>query len=289
MRQLLQHRLKTNIHGQTGSVQPRGNFVNTRGFQLQNQTLMAIAGWTGLEGCYVPTQANFAGNSALVRPITANSSINETTVSLWAYIPTGTSAQKIYDIGDPVAPGNETTRMRLSNLGVLDSLVANFVDGNAWDVMAVAIDMPFVPDTFNHIFMTARNGAAGGPSLDIWTNGVFYTSITVWTPDSTIDLRAGDQLVIGARHNLTQHFIGKLTDVWSASKYMDGATNVPLFYSPAIAADFPNGSPRPITKTVNGVTANNFLGGQGYTLSDWNNGVNNGNLGPLTLDGDPIT
>ena len=51
MRQFLQHRLKTNIIGGTGQVQPRGNYVNTRGFQLQNNVLRAIAGWTGQQNC----------------------------------------------------------------------------------------------------------------------------------------------------------------------------------------------------------------------------------------------
>ena len=49
--QLLQHRLKTNLIGRTGSVQPRGKFINTRGFQSGDQTLKAIAGWTDGANC----------------------------------------------------------------------------------------------------------------------------------------------------------------------------------------------------------------------------------------------
>ena len=48
MRQLIQHRLKTNIIGRTGHVQPRGKFVKK---PLLNQPLAAIQGWTGLQNC----------------------------------------------------------------------------------------------------------------------------------------------------------------------------------------------------------------------------------------------
>ena len=47
-RQLLQHRLKTNIHGGTGHFQPRGNWVK-RG--VSQFPLVAVAGWTGLQNC----------------------------------------------------------------------------------------------------------------------------------------------------------------------------------------------------------------------------------------------
>ena len=46
MKQLLQHRLKTNIIGSTGHVQPRGNFVKKPLLKLT-----AIAGWTGFQNC----------------------------------------------------------------------------------------------------------------------------------------------------------------------------------------------------------------------------------------------
>ena len=49
MRQLIQHRLKTNIIGHTGHVQPRGKFVKKPLFGLR-----AIQGWTGLENCLSP-------------------------------------------------------------------------------------------------------------------------------------------------------------------------------------------------------------------------------------------
>ena len=45
-RQLIQHRLKTNIIGHTGHVQPRGKFVKKPLFGLR-----AIQGWTGGVNC----------------------------------------------------------------------------------------------------------------------------------------------------------------------------------------------------------------------------------------------
>jgi len=52
MRQLIQHRLRTNIIGRTGSVMKRGQYVNNA---LLDQTLRAIAGWTGEENCGLVT------------------------------------------------------------------------------------------------------------------------------------------------------------------------------------------------------------------------------------------
>ena len=49
MRQLIQHRLKTNIIGRTGHVQPRGKFVKKP--LLSPGPLKAIQGWTGGVNC----------------------------------------------------------------------------------------------------------------------------------------------------------------------------------------------------------------------------------------------
>lgn len=263
------------------------------GGPLNDQTLRAIQGWTGFENCYEPVEANFAGNTALARQILQNTESDMTTVSMWLYVPTGTANQKVFDIGDNGA-ATETTRLRFDVGGLFDVLISNFTDLNAWDIMASVTNMTFVADSFNHIFLSARNGASGGPELEVWINGALAVSgnpnpdIT-WAPDSTIDFRAGDQVVIGARHNLTQHFIGRITDIWSSSSYMNPAENVPFFYSPTTKAGWPNGTPKDISNKINGKTATTFMGGRGYTIADWNNGLNKGSLGDYTLDGDPIT
>jgi len=273
-RQLLFHRLKTNIVGSTGHVMQRGSYVK--------------------KPLYEPVPATFAGTSALRRTIGANSSTDFTTVSIWVYVPTGTVSQKIYDIGDAGGAASETTRLMIDAGGLLDTLIANFNDGSAWDVMAQVSNIPFVADSWNHLYMTARNGANGGPNLDVWLNGSLAAAGSAnpgitWSPDSTIDFLVNDDVVIGARHNLTQHFVGGMADIWTSSRYMDAATNVPLFFSPAVIPGWTNGTPRPVGTVVNGITAGNFLGGQGYTIDDWNNGLNKGANGDFTLDGDPLT
>jgi len=149
----------------------------------------------------------------------------------------------------------------------------------------------------HHIYMTARNqlvNGAGTQIMELWYDNVLIGTDTTFsgTPSDTFSFIAGDFVTLMARHNLSQFLQGRVADIWSSDKYMDAVTHIPLFRTVTPAnVDWAGGVPAdlPANGMVNGVLPTSWLGGKGYSISDWNNGINNGTLGNFTRSGGVIT
>jgi hypothetical protein len=255
--------------------------------------LRAIAGWTGLQNCYVPTLAQFGGNSALYRAFTQTSQNDEGTVSMW--INSTGVLQALYDVGD-LNSGTltETTRLLIDGAGQIDSFLSHSDTGASWAVVAQVDNLGVGDGEWHHYYMTYKNDAVGDDKMQVFVDGVQVGLDIPFNPtNATISFIDGDGVAIGASHAVLDAisfgYTGMLADVWSTSTYMEPGANIPLFRSAGTTAEFVNGTPKPITNTVNGVAATTFLGGQGYTIANWNAGVNKGIAGPFTPIGDPLT
>jgi len=248
---------------------------------------------------YIAIQATVDGTTALQRAILVNTESNEITVSMWARRDTGITVRKLYDIGDAIDGGNETTRLRIDNFAQIDSILSNTIDGGAnWTNLAVINSSQVMSeDVMHHIYMTAKNDLVSGTGtqiMELWYDNVLIGTDTTFsgTPSDTFSFIAGDFVTLMARHNLAQFLQGRVADIWSSDKYMDAATHIPLFRTVTPAnVDWAGGVPADIgiSGIVNGVTPTTYLGGAGYSISSWNAGINRGSLGDFTRTGGIIS
>jgi len=249
---------------------------------------------------YIAVMASVDGTTALTRAVAANVEANEITISMWVWRDSGVNVpQKLYDIGDAATPGLETTRLRFSGAAVLKSFLSNTPDGGTtWnEVASVTAGGSSSENTAHHLFMTGRNELVSGVGtqvMEFWEDGVLLGTDTTFLPsnDTSFSFVAGDIVTLMARHDLTQFLTGRVADIWSGDKFMDGVTHVPLFRTVTPAnVTWNGGVPADIgvSGIVNGVSPGNWLGGKGYRISDWNNGVNRGSNGSFSRIGNPIT
>ena len=245
---------------------------------------------------FEPSIANFDGLTALFRVLLSSGEYNEGTVSLWVSKLPGATDQKIYDVGDAVASTVETTRLTIDPTGLIDSRISNWGGSPPWTVIAFVGNKAISSNSLHHIFMTYRNDTVAGPGTQImqmWIDGVFVGSDTTFQPTSsaTVSFLAGDQIVIGARHNLEDFLVGQISEIVTYDKYLDPVVNIDKFYNPDTSPEWLNGTPVSLgyTGEVNGVLPMNYLGGPEYTIADWNAGINRGTSDNFTLIGGPIT
>jgi hypothetical protein len=260
-----------------------------------DQSLRAVAGWTGLQNCYDPVQAKFGGASALYSTFAETSQNSEGMISMW--INTTGVLQALYDIGDlNSGTSTETTRLLIDGAGQVESFISHSDDGTLWATVADVPNIGVGDGEWHHYYMAYKNDTVGDldDKMQVFVDGVQVGLDVPLSPtDDTISFIDGDGAVIGASHAVLSAisfgYTGALFDIWTKNVYMEPVENIPFFRSAATNAEFVNGTPRPITSTVNGVTANLFMGGQGYTLADWNAGLNVGLTGDYTLVGDDLT
>ncbi len=248
---------------------------------------------------YIAVMATVDGTTALRRAVQANVEANEITVSMWIWRDSGVNvSQKMYDVGDGVTSGNDTTRFRFSPTAQLKSILSNVVAGTYSEVSSVTkTNASVTEDVMHHMFMTAKNDLVDGVGtqvMELWMDGVLEGTDTIFLPNAstTFSFVAGDFVTLMARHDLSQFLTGKVADIWSGGKYMDGATNISKFRKTSPAdVGWSGGVPVDLglTGVVNGVVPSNYLGGAGYKIADWNNGVNRGFAADFALAGGPIT
>jgi len=239
---------------------------------------------------YIAIMATDDGTTVLRRAIANSAEINEITTSMWIWRDSGINAgMKMYDVGDGNTSGTETTRFRFNAAAQLKSFVSNSPDaGGTWSAVAsvTKTDSAVVEDVMHHIYMTAKNDVVDGVGTQVMELSFFPSSST------TFSFVAGDFVTLLARHDLIQILTGRVADIWSGGKYMDGATNVAKFrkVSPADVA-WSGGYPVDLGATgiVNGVIPGNYLGGKDYSVADWNNGLNRGSNGSFTRIGGALT
>jgi len=249
---------------------------------------------------YIAIMATVDGTTALRRAVVTGGEANETTVSMWVWRDSGVNtSQKMYDIGDGVTSGNDTTRFRLSATAQLKSILSNVVGGIYTEVSSVTkTNASITEDVMHHFYMTAKNDIVDGVGtqvMELWVDGILEGTDTTFFPNNstTFSFVAGDFVTLLARHDLSQMLTGRVADIWSGGKYMDGATNVAKFRksSPADVA-WNGGVPVDLGSTgiVNGVTPGNYLGGNAdYSIADYNAGLNRGSNGNFTRIGSVIT
>jgi len=244
---------------------------------------------------FIPVVANFDGATGLYRAILAANESSQGTVSLWISRTGPITNKKVYDIGDTVTLDSETTRFVLDGTGNLDFKIAHYT-GTVWQQLANVLDAGVPDDTMHHVFMTFRNDTIAGPGtqiMQVWIDGVFFGSDTIFGSDAsrTVSFLIGDRIVIGGRHDLGQLIVGSLSEFVTYEAYFDPVTQLSRFYSPQVSPGWPNGTPvnLGVTGIVNSEVPGNYLGGPGYTLADWNAGVNQGTNDDFLLFGGPLT
>jgi len=243
---------------------------------------------------YIAIMAIVDGTTALQRAVVDVEEADEVTISMWVWRDSGVNvSQKIYDIGDGITPGNDTSRMRFSPTGGLKSIVSNVVAGTYSEVASVTAPLDSTEDTLHHLFMTAKNDLVDGVGTQVmylYEDDVLLDTSTTFLPTASTKFSfvAGELVTLFARHDLAQFLTGRVADAWSARKFMDPATAIPLFrkVSPADVA-YNGGVPveLPTNGVVLGITPKNWLGGKDYSIADWNNGINNGTNGDFVRIG----
>jgi len=262
---------------------------------------------------YIPTIANFGGvDTFLHRPVASSAELNEGTISMICnFINAGSGNDKIFDIGSPSSVPSETTRFRISygsqDLGII---LSNFAAG-VWTTIAtgtVGVG-PWAYGEQTHIYIAYRNeisAGAGNSIVQFWINGVLAVQAPFLAGQEakTLSFRGADHpdvggvadnVVIGARHNTDSPlnlYAGGLSELLSYPVFMDASANIASFFNTADTdANWVNGKPINLGPNgiVNGVTPTTYLGGTGYLLVDYNNGLNRGSSGNFTRAGSLIT
>jgi len=248
---------------------------------------------------YIAIMAKADGTTAFQRAIAAGGGVNEVTVSMWVWRNSGiNTSQKMYDTGDGVTGGNDTTRFRHSTTGGLKSILSNADTGTYVEVSSVTAAADSTEDTLHHLWMTAKNDIVDGVGTQImylYEDNILLGTDTTFFPTNNTKFSSvpGDFVTLLARHNLAQFLTGRVADIWSGHKYIDPAIGIPLFRKTSPAdAQWGGGIPVDLgaTGVVLGITPTNYLGGSpSYTLADWNNGVNRGAAGDFIRSGNPLT
>ena len=223
----------------TGIVRP---MVGAEGAVLAR----IIQGWTGLENCFEPVQAALGGASHLRRDITVASEANALVIVQWFWLDSGSNKTFLFDVGDPITPDVETTRLEIDAAGRLDVFLSMFTVGPGWAKFAEVLNISAIGVNQWHQHITLfNNDVAGGPGtqlLEVIVDGVSVGTDTSFT-NETVSSLAGDQVHIGADHTGSNVITGRFMEFRSYSGKMTAADAIATFWSPRTTTDFVNGSP----------------------------------------------